>query len=123
MVARIPYYSTASCKRKSIKHHLKQIADLKDWKAVSRSVSGAPANFIKTICNFPLNVLRGDVQLKPKYRPILKKNRKLIENLVDNAKSLETKRKLLSQKGGSILLTALIGIALPIITNLLGGKR
>lgn len=66
--------------------------------------------FIKSIIEIVLNVLRGNVKLCPKLEKALKKYKNTMRKLICLKTPLKQKRQLLVQKGGflSILLPSLI---------------
>lgn len=121
MGKRTPYYNVPE--KNGLKHHLKHIADLKDPIAITTSIRKAPDSTIKAICNAALNVQKGDVHLSKTQITNLKKHRVRIYKLVNRAIPLPAKRKLLTQRGGGLLASALLAIAIPALGSLFFKNR
>lgn len=74
----------------------------------------ASPNFIRCICECALNILVGNVPLKPREKTHLRKYAGVLRKLAD--KKAKNKKKLIVQTGGGAFLTTLL---LPIVTSVL----
>lgn len=92
-------------------------ANAKTRKAVIQS---ADRDLVDTICECALNVLKGNVPLKPSQKQRLSKYKKVLRRLASGKKSsLQTKRRLI-QTGG-FLPQLLFSVAAPLLKAVVGG--
>lgn len=76
-------------------------------------IHGASKELITCLCEGALNTLNGNIPLKPYQKTKLSKHRKQLRTLANRRGSLQSKRNVLLQKGGSklaALLPPLLGI-------------
>ena len=112
MTKRVPYFSTRKPKSKVVSRYLKFIEVQKNPKTIRNLIQHSPDPVIKGICNCALNACHGDVPLSPKQKQLFTRNRKLLAHLTDKKKSIKSKRVILNQKGGAILIPLLISAVL-----------
>jgi len=71
---------------------------------------------IRAICNAALNALRGDIKkISPSTKSIFRRNRRAFDILIDRNRSIESKRRLISQRGSEFL-----GLLAPLLGTVLG---
>ena len=99
-------------KSKSLKSTIKFLSRCKDPRIISEIISKSPDNVIKTICNAALNAAQGEVPLTRKQKRVLSANRPLISKLIQKGESAKSKKKLLTQTGGSIIVPAILSAVL-----------
>ena len=75
-------------------------------------------SLILCLCECSLNILRGNVPLKPKQKKLLEKHKKCLRQLINKKISMKNKKKIL-QDGGFI--SALISPIISVLNGLLGG--
>lgn len=80
-------------------------------------INNANADFINSLCEIALNILRGNIPLSTKQYKLLKKKKRVIRLVADKKVSHSKKRKFLNQTGGFLL--PLLGSAIPFITSLI----
>lgn len=68
------------------------------------------AEVIKTFCEIALNILKGNCNLSKKATTQLRKYKKELRSLICRKKSINSKRKIIIQRGG--FLTTLLGALL-----------
>ena len=108
----------------STKRTIKYLATTRNPRIQQQILKSSPATVIKSICNAALNAQRGEVRLTQAEKRLLAKHRALIDELVDQARPLESKRKSLvrnaaqNQKGKG--LVALLPILLSTVLSTLG---
>lgn len=78
-------------------------------------LKNADKQLICSICECVLNILHGNVSLKPKDKKKLSKHRDILRKLAQKSKGGWKSKKRIIQKGGNILIPLLA----PIIVNLL----
>ena len=78
-------------------------------------IQGANKEFMKCLCECALNVLNGNVPLKPADKKKLKKYKHQLRSLTNRKFSSQKKKKTLSQKGG------FLGALLTPVLSALGG--
>lgn len=81
-------------------------------------ISHCSDDFILSICEICLNVLKGNIPLNSEQYSRLKKHKTFIKLLADKKSSVKKKRKVVKQSGGFI--GPLLSIALPFISGLIG---
>jgi hypothetical protein len=74
---------------------------------------------IRSLCECSLNVATGNIPVKGKTLRSLKKHKHLIKTLSFGKGNLDSKRKLLIQRGG--FLPVLASAVIPLLTSILGG--
>lgn len=77
-------------------------------------------DFLKTLCEIALNILKGNIKLTPSQHRKLKKQRKIIRLLADKRTGLKRKQLALKSQGGGFILPLLAALT-PLIGNLVGG--
>lgn len=77
-------------------------------------------DFIQTLCEISLNLLKGNVPLTPSQFKKLKRQKKIIKLLADKRTSLKRKQQVLKKQTGGFLLP-LLSAVVPLIGNLVGG--
>ena len=70
---------------------------------------------IRTICNAALNAQRGDVFLSPSVKASFRRNRRAFDILIDRKRSIESKRRFITQRGSGFL-----GLLAPLLGTVLG---
>lgn len=80
-------------------------------------LQGADDKLIKAICECALNVVKGNIPLTPYHKRKLIAHKNIIRTLADKKKSLQSKKKILVQKGG--FLPLLLNAIVPTIASLL----
>ena len=120
-MTRVPYFRVS--KPNAVKHHFKHLADIKKPADLNKSLTYADPAVIRRICDGALNVAKGDIALTPRQRTLFKKHSKLIGSLVDPAKHIESKRTLLKQKGGNVLLKILLPLVIETVGSLLFKRK
>ena len=78
-------------------------------------IQGANKELITCLCECALNVLNGNISLKPADKRRLKKYKQNLRSLADRKLSTQKKKKTLNQKGG------FLGALLTPILSALGG--
>lgn len=78
-------------------------------------IDGASNDLITCLCECALNVLNGNVSLKPSERTKLRRHKRELRALTDGRTSLQKKKKALKQKGG------FLGALLTPVLSALGG--
>ena len=78
-------------------------------------ILGADKQLIDCLCECALNVLNGNIPLKPSDKRKLKKYKNNLRYLVDKKVSVQKKKKTLNQKGG------FLGALLTPVLSALGG--
>jgi hypothetical protein len=131
----VPYYTTkahkvsprrsvASSGNRSLKHTVEYLSICNDPSAYSGVVRASSDPVIKTICNAALNVERGDIRLTAAQKKLFAKHRKQIAKLTSRRVALDSKRRLLEQRGSGFFIPALIGAAITgLAGSLFGGKK
>lgn len=66
-------------------------------------INRADLKLVRCICECALNILKGNVPLKPSEKKRLSKHKTFLRKLAKIGKSLKTKKKIINQKGGSLL--------------------
>jgi len=105
-------YKRMAPNEKALERYIKLLEVCNNPTVTRAILKTAPESVIKTICNAALNCYRGDVQLSPKQKHILKRFRKQIEALCSKSIGIKFKRRILVQKGGAIWIPLLIGSVL-----------
>src|ERR1700679_269884 len=77
----------------------------------------ASAEQVRSLCECALNVTNGNIPIKGKLLSRLKPHKKLLRTISFGKGGVETKRRLLIQKGG--FLPALAAAIIPLLGNLL----
>ena len=80
-------------------------------------LKGADPKLIQAICECALNVVKGNIPLTPHQKRKLTPHKKVLRHLADKRKTLQSKKKILVQKGG--FLPLLLSAIVPTIANLL----
>lgn len=80
----------------------------------------ASDEFILTLCEIALNILRGTIPLTSAQYKKLCKKKTLIKLMADKKIGLHKKRLTINQKGGFLL--PLLSVALPFITSLITSR-
>ena len=80
---------------------------------------GSP-DFIQTLCEIALNLLKGNIPLSPSQLKKLKRQKKAIRLLANKNVSLTSKRQTLKKQSGGFILPLLAAVV-PMIGSLLGG--
>lgn len=83
-------------------------------------VNNASTDFIDSLCEIALNVLRGNIPLTDKQFALLKKKKKIIRLVADKKVKRTKKKKTLNQSGGFLL--PLLGAAIPFIISLVNRR-
>lgn len=78
-------------------------------------ILGADKQLVDCLCECALNVLNGNIPLKPSEKRKLKKYKQNLRSLVNKKVSVQKKKKTLNQKGG------FLGALLTPILSALGG--
>jgi len=89
-------------------------ADPKLRKAI---LANCKSELLKTLSEWSLNLLRGNVKLTPCQKRKLRKHRVHLHKLADRRVSLSAKKKSIVQRGGFLL--PLLGAVLPTIARLI----
>ena len=66
-------------------------------------IEGASDDILRTLQDCHLNILKGSVRLTPSEQKKLAHHKKTIKKIINKRSGLNTKRKLLVQKGGAFL--------------------
>ena len=76
---------------------------------------------LTTLFEICLNIIKGTLPLTTTQLKKLKYHRKLIRQLADRKKSFQSKKKLVSQKGGAIgaVLGKIVSLVLPLLASVL----
>lgn len=77
-------------------------------------------DFLKTLCEIALNILKGNIKLSPSQHRKLNKQKKIIRLLADKRAGLKRKQTALRNQRGGFILPILAALA-PLIGNLVGG--
>ena len=87
-------------------------------------LKSAHKDLILCICDCAVNVLKGNVRLTAKHKKALRRYRAALRALTENRRGVETKRKLLIQKGGFLpfLLAPILSAAGGFLGNILRGR-
>lgn len=103
--------------------HLRHLKNAKKQKRASL-LKSAQKDLILCICDCANNILRGNVQLRSKDKKALKRHKRALRALAERRKGIETKRKLLVQKGGFLpfLLAPILSAAGGLIGNFLRSR-
>ena len=73
---------------------------------------------IRAICECVYNILQGNIYVPEAIKEQLRPHRNILRDIADKKVSYQTKKKLLVQKGGT-LLSSLLPIAISGVTSLL----
>ena len=106
-----------------VQHYVELLKDCKDPKLTRVLLKNAPDGVIKIISDAALNCYRGDIDLTPKQKNLLKKDTGHISKLISKKVTISTKRRSISQKGGFSWIPLLIGTALSALGPALFGNR
>lgn len=80
----------------------------------------ADKTLVRHICECSLNILKGNIPLKKSEKHSLKKYKSTLRRLTDKRqKSVEKKKKILNQKGGSIIPLIIGPVIAALINKLL----
>ena len=107
---------------KRVKKHLPVLRALVSLRPQERKsfLCHSSDDFILTLCEIALNVLKGNIPLSKVQFNKLKKQKRLIKLFADKKVSLRQKRQL-TQRGG--FLGTLLSVAIPVISGLLSGHK
>jgi len=108
----------SNSKSSAVKRTVKYLSVVRDKDLLKRTLQKAPKEVIKKISDIALNAIKGSVELTPSQRKLFARHRRPITLLAQRGVGIETKRRLLMQKGGFAWIPALIGG----IAGILGGK-
>ena len=109
-------------KNKVLKRFVKFLAVSKDPKISSSVLKSAPEPVVKSVCNAALNLLAGDIKITPNQKKIFKQHKNIISQLASKGIPLQSKRKLLTQKGSGIFIPLLIATVLSTLGSALFKK-
>jgi len=104
-------------KRIRSNYHAVQVLKTSDPKLRKAILANCKSGIVNTMSECSLNLLRGNVKLKPFQKRKLGKHRVLLRKLADKRVSLSAKKKSIVQRGGFLL--PLLGAVLPTIASLL----
>lgn len=76
-------------------------------------------DFVKTICEIALNILKGNISLSPSQYKTLKKYKTNIRLLADRKVGINRKRRILSTQRGGFF--PLLGVIVPLLTEIISG--
>lgn len=105
------------------RRYVELLKDCKDPKVCRGLLKAAPDGVIKTISDATLNCYRGDIELTPKQKKLLKKYKAQISKVISNKVSINSKRHSISQKGGFAWIPLIISTALATFGNAIFGNR
>jgi len=101
----------------------KLLAVCKDPNIYNVLLKRAPEKVIKLICNAAVNASRGEVHLTPAQKKLFAKHRHLFQQLTTRQVSIESKRKLLNQRGNGLpLIPILLSAVLSSLGSLIFSK-
>ena len=80
-------------------------------------IKHAPPGLVIAISEIALNLLKGVIELTPHQKRRLSRYKKEFRSLAKKNVSVGKKRKILVQKGGSAVLTALIPLVLSLLSS------
>ena len=80
-------------------------------------LKGADQKLVKAICECALNVVKGNIPLTPYHKRKLTPHKQTLRTLADKKRSLQSKKKIIVQKGG--FLPLLLSAIVPTIASLL----
>jgi len=112
-------YNPKTRKFSQVKQTIKFLSFCRDPLVQKGIISKASPNILKAICNAAYNAQSGEVNLTNDQKRILKKHRGLVHKLVDRKLSIDRKRRVLTQSGGSII-AAVLPIILSTVLSSLG---
>lgn len=108
---------------KRVKNHLPVLRALVSLRPQERKsfLCHSSDDFILTLCEIALNVLKGNIPLSKAQYNKLKKQKRLIKLFADKKVSLKRKRQSINQSGG--FLGTLLSVAIPVISGLLAARK
>ena len=110
-----------------LRRNYKLLKLLKKSKKVQRRklLETANKDLILCLCDCANNILKGNVNLKPKETHRLKRHKATLRTLATSSKNVNKKRKLLIQKGGFLpmLLAPILSVAGGLVSKLISGNR
>jgi len=107
-------------KRIRSNYHTLQVLKTADPKLRKAILANCKSEFLKTLSECSLNLLRGNVKLTLCQKRRLRKHRVLLRKLADRHVSLSAKKSIV-QRGGFLL--PLLGAVLPTIASLIFKSR
>ena len=113
-------------KHKQTKRTLKFLAQCKPGKCMSSTIREANPAVIKSICNATLNIQQNPkLKLSRGQRKVFAHYKRQFNVLTNPAKSIEQKRRLLSQQQGGALpfIAPLLSVALPLLGSLIFSRN
>ncbi len=110
------------------KRTVKFLATCKNPKTCKAVLGDSSDGVIKCICNAALNAYKGEVKLSGAQKRTFARHRQTINKLIDPGLAVQSKRKLLVQKGGigflPLLLTTVLGsLGSSLFSSLVGNKQ
>ena len=94
-------------KKPTLTKTIKFLSVCQNPRVVSHIIAKSPDSLVKSICNAAINAAQGEVVLKKKAKRVLSSNRQFIQNLIKKGESVQKKKRILCQRGGSIAATVL----------------
>ena len=108
-------------KRIKSNYHALQVLKSVDSKLRKAIIANCKSELLKTLSEWSLNLLRGNVKLTQCQKRKLRKHRVFLRKLADSHVSLSAKKKSIVQRGGFLL--PLLGAVLPTIASLIFKPR
>ena len=101
---------------KTIKHGVKWLADGQDPKVLKSYIRKAPDGVIKAIANAALNAKQGKINLTKAEKKLFAKHRGEFSRLVDQKRTVKSKRRLLqSGRGIAAIIAPILGAVISAI--------
>ena len=107
-------HNRKSNKLKVFKRKIKFLSVAPDLNVVRAVIKKAPNAVIGAISNGALNCRHGAVHIPSNLKPLFRHHNHHFDYLVDRKKSIPSKRHLIPQKGGALLINA------PLLATVLG---
>lgn len=85
-------------------------------------IENSDRGLILAICEIIYNVLRGNVRLNNRTKNKLKRYKKVLRCIACPKQSISSKRRIIKQKGGGVILPLIIGSVLSGLVSSLGDK-
>ncbi|KAF0143322.1 MAG: hypothetical protein FD143_3440 [Ignavibacteria bacterium] len=89
-------------KKATLKKTIKFLSVCQNPRVFSHIIAKSPDSLVKSICNAAINAAQGEVALKKKAKKVLSAHRPFVQNLIKKGESVQKKKRILCQNGGSI---------------------
>lgn len=120
----VPYFKAASPKPSTLRRTVEYLGVCNDPSAYRSVIRASTDPVVKTICNAALNVERGSIKLSPSQKTLFRQHRKQIAKLTSRRVGLDTKRRIIEQRGSGFFIPALISAAISGLAGaLFGGNK